>query len=609
MPISLLNLDQEQDRDLKEIEKAIYEEIQNISDLVVNQDASQFVGPKLMILRNRVKDLQNSLAEFGELTEIPTMKKQQMILEIHPLLQNVSNSIFGIDETSDKIINTCVSFLLTHLVYTAAANPKSVVIGVSNVLAQVLSQEIGVTECPVINTKKDDPAYFDEFQVNFNYVLTSAGLFAAPVIGLPDISISALGNWADLAISQFGYLREFTIKYFDPEMFYKFDKLKLGHVPFDSTKDILTAILFENEFLYQLSSRADLLSGLEVPPNFGLSTESIKLMSAEEVTKQFCLKIIENCNFIDEKLKIIYEMFNRGKINRNDDPKEDERLIEINQEINAWALVAEFGVLVNKILSNKTLKDINYQPKSYSLPPYDKDNIIQQNLIHIFDRLLLILNEMSKNKELDINFIESSKFSNYKQFYNVAIKIIAFNDLYSNGSLWFDWFYDRFNRYFEDDAIMFNPIGGLIIGTLCIWSGFKTNIMDLTVKGSEILVKVEPHLEFQFHHIISLLIINKLVETFNSGNEFTNIVESLMQLIKKFIQDYEIAENSMLFQKLNLYSAMLEMYTEMGVFIRKQNERIVPFDVFTWIFPSQLEEMSQIPWLPLNTSVENLNIG
>lgn len=609
MPISLLNIDRDSDRSLNQIMNSIDEEIQTILDMVSSLGSSELKGPRLMIFRKRMKDLQNVISEFGELVSISTSKKQQIIFELHPRLLEVSNAIYNIDTHSDRIINTCISYLLTHLCSSAAANPKSVVIGVSNILAQVLSQEIGVKELPEITSDFQDPAYFEEFQVHFNYILTSAGLFAAPVLGLPDIAISALGNWADLAFDQFGHLRQFIVTYFNPNVFYSFDKSQYATVPFDSSKDIINALLYENEFLYQLSSRADLLSGIEIPGTFSPNNRETKLTSVEEVTNLFCRKILENCKLIDDYISRIHSMYSHGSINRNENPQTDEKLIEIQLQKQAWEIIAEFGILMTRVFQDKPVQKVKLPEYPSNFPSYDPENPLQSQIMQYMIKLYSVLDKYSDSNSHSQDFIESSKFTNYRLYFRSLLTMVVFNDLYSNSFQWATWLKTQFSHFFASNAIEYNPINVLIIGMHFVWSGIMSSEKDLTIQGYEILKATEAHMEFQFHHIITIHIVTKFVELYNQESTYSKHTQEIIGLIGKFIDEYEIHETSMLFQKLKLYEAMLGMYEEMGVFIRKQNERVVPFDVFSWLFAGTDEILSQVPWVPLNTSIENLNVG
>ena len=74
--------------------------------------------------------------------------------------------------------------------------------------------------------------------------------------------------------------------------------------------------------------------------------------------------------------------------------------------------------------------------------------------------------------------------------------------------------------------------------------------------------------------------------------------------------DFEINPNSLLFQKGSLYLAMLMMYLESDPkeFLRKQGERFVAFDLFSWLqVPKDFKP--DFPYMPLNTSLDNLNSG
>ena len=244
--LTLLNIDRERSISQNPLDdiRGLISEIQQYSRNVDENTPS----PRLVPLRNKIKQLQDSVSQFGSDGRISVIDKQNAILELHPDLMMLSNDMILIKEEFSILIQICLNFLLNHLCSTAAADAKSKVIGVSNVMAQVLSNNMQIIPHRRIEIDEYDPRYFDEFSTLFNSMLTTAGLFAAPVLNLPDIPISALGAWADQALDQFAYINKFVSENFSPETFYRIDKRENG-VPFDTTTDILNFYVYENQFL------------------------------------------------------------------------------------------------------------------------------------------------------------------------------------------------------------------------------------------------------------------------------------------------------------------------------------------------------------------------
>ncbi|MDH5645892.1 MAG: hypothetical protein OEZ01_07785, partial [Candidatus Heimdallarchaeota archaeon] len=120
------------------------------------------------------------------------------------------------------------------------------------------------------------------------------------------------------------------------------------------------------------------------------------------------------------------------------------------------------------------------------------------------------------------------------------------------------------------------------------------------------LEEVKPFLEFELHHYLAIEIIVNIVKY--PGVSSIILVESLVDLVSNFIVNYELNQNSVLFQRANLYLMMLTMYKETGEFLRKEDERFVAFDPFSWIqLPRNHEQL--LPYIPLNTSIDNLSAG
>lgn len=608
MALSLLNIDREDEKDAKKIIDQVYEELDNFNSLLDTYEHSEIPASRMVILRNRMLDLQGSIATFGALTSIKMEKKSDIIFDLQPQLMMLSNRVLGIDAFIDRSITTCTSYLLYQLVSTAAAKPRNIVIGVSNILAQVLSMDIGVTDIPTIEKSEDDPSYFNYLANHFNYVITSAGLFAAPVVGLPNIPSSALGNYAEKALNQFGYLRSFIENNYSPLSFYEIDKRNHSTVKFDTTKDVISAFLFENEFLAELGARADLLSGLRFPGSLTEDGEAKVFSSVDDITNVLANRILSNCEKIEKYINLLYDMFNKGTINKNDNPKTDFELNDIIIQVKTWRTIANLGKLMVKIFNGEESDYTTVIDFKDELPELADQPVSNELELYAYlQQMLNTLKHLSIAEEEEIaKFAQTSQFSVYRTFLKYTIYIVSLHDLKLQSKSWTVWFFQNYNAYFKENVIQYFPVETLMVAESLLFQGLFANNDKLIATGRDLMMCTEPFLEFQFHHTINI----KVLSTLLSGRKLGYGVEvgNVQKLIPEFLQTYEIDASSMLNLRLMLYGEMLKLFKEMNVFIRKQNERLVPFDIFSWIqLPIDAEQ--QIPWIPLNTAIENLNVG
>ncbi|MHA2402994.1 MAG: hypothetical protein ACXADH_08410 [Candidatus Kariarchaeaceae archaeon] len=607
--LTLLNIDRETDKSQTPIVeiKGIMEEISGFTEQI-KPDAS---SARLFPLNMKLKQLQDAVSQFGSDGTIPVDTKQSAIMELHPDLQFLANELADYGADYFVSVEICMNFLLNHLCSSAAANPKSTVIGVSNVMAQVLSSGMQIVQISPISRDSADPKYFDEFAKIFNAMLTTAGLFAAPVLGLPDIPISALGGWADQALGQFAIINRFVSENFDPEIFYKIDKAS-NATPFDTTTDILSFYVYENEFLAALIARADLLSGLEF--KITEDNEPITLQSIEEITELLASTIELNCTQIDRHLSKINEMYVYGKIDRNDNPSNHPHLMDYKTESKIWRIISNFAKLLVKIFEanivNPDLSKINMiVRKDEPFPPIEwNKSELQNELYNTLVGLENSLFEMFPQAKVDVdNFVQSSDFTRFRDFLQYIITMVAANDiLIQSEYAWTPWLLNRHAQYFSGPAIKHNPHGAMESGILAITLGLMTSTTNLQEEGLEKLNKAQPHLEFQMHHLLTIEVMNELLK--NKYYDYKHTVLKISDAIIAFLGTNEINPNSMLFQRSNLFLAMLAMYkeSETGEFLRKEEERFVAFDPFSWI---QVPRRMNIPYMPLNTSIDNLSSG
>ncbi|MHA2253398.1 MAG: hypothetical protein ACXAD7_23780 [Candidatus Kariarchaeaceae archaeon] len=611
--LTLLNIDREKGsaRDpLKEI-REIITEISAFTRTIQPDSPS----PRLVPLRMKLKQLQDAVSQFGSDGSIAVDEKQSAIMELHPDLQFLANELGDYGQEFFVLTEICMNFLLNHLCSSAASDPKSTVIGVSNVMAQVLSSDMQIVEYPEFTTKTSDLKYFDEFARIFNSMLTTAGLFAAPVLGLPDIPISALGNWSEQALSQFAITNKFVRENFDPYIFYQIDKFT-NATPFDTVTDILSFYVYENEFLAALIARADLLSGLEF--RITENNEPVKLQSTEEITFLLASTIDANCSQIDRHLATIDELYLSGKIDRNEKPSDHPHLMVYRTESKIWRQIATFAILLVRLfeldheegylLRNNIVLHVS---REHEYPPLDsKTSDLQKQLFKIMMTLEKTLFEMFPQSLHDTdNFIQSSDFTKFRDFLQYIITIVAANDvLLQSEFAWTPWLLNKHGKFFLGTAVKHNPLGAMQVGIQSITLGLLSDTKMILDEGIAILDEVKPHLEFQMHHLLVIQVMKILMESKYAN--YKRVIDRINAAVMTFLEEYQINPNSMLFQRSNLYMAMLAMYNESakGEFLRKENERFVAFDPFSWIqVPRGFKP--DFPYMPLNTSIDNLNSG
>ncbi len=615
--LTLLNIDR-----AREMSASPVDDIELIiNDIIVfTRDLpSDIPNIRLMPLKNKLKQLQDIISQFGTQGDIPVDEKQQIIMKLHSELQYLYNETSRFKGNYSNLIEICSNYLLNHLTTTAAVDPRAQVIGVSNVLAQVLSKQIDICENITLDIDPDDPRYFDEFSFKYNNYLTIAGLYAAPVLGLPDIPMSQLGSWADQALRQFAALHRFIDNYYNPEHFYKIEK-ENNALPFDTNCDILSFYLYENEFFTALMARADIISGIEFPKEFLMSDESMTLQSSEKTNEILAVSILNNCSRIEEHISVLTDMYNKGIINRNENPNNNQRLQEFRNESKIWAKIVRFvkdmHILFN-YTNDKFQLDEDDRKRIQKIymdrddgPPLQKNSPdMELELYDLFNQIendLMILFPEFKQTEIN-NFILSSAFIKFRFFFQFIVHIIAAHDLFiKNDIIWTIWLMEHYGKFFDEYSSQYNALITIEVGVLAIVTGLLYKAPVLKEEGVILLKRVKPVLEFQTHHLLSLQILITLVE--NPRSDFRDLVSKLSNLINKFFEDYEISQTSVLFQRANLYLAMLLMFEQTGEFLRKAQERYVALDPFTWIqVPKTLTTI--LPYIPLNTALDNLSSG
>ena len=287
-------------------------------------------------------------------------------------------------------------------------------------------------------------------------------------------------------------------------------------------------------------------------------------------------------------------------------------LINFKTEANLWIDISELANLLVTIFSQNSegMTDITLKLNCdiEDLPPFDENklNTTQKRVLSLLDRYYFNLKKMFPQSEEDVQaFVRSSEFTTYRDYFAYIIHIVAAHDLLvSPKDNWIAWLLDISKPYVAGLSSQFNPINAMEVGTLTLIFGIEKDLPALVDQGKLILKQVKPHLEFQSHHLLAIEILSKLSEIYKTSSQ--NIAQILTDIVTNFLETNQISPNSVLFQRTNLYLAMLQMLNETGIFMKKSNERFVAFDPFSWIQTTENIDFS-FPYMPLNTSLDNLN--
>ncbi len=615
--LTMLNIDRDQEGALDPVNE-INGLIQDIYQFIKPLD-SDTPGARLVPLKNKIKQLQDIIAQFGADGSYDVNDKQQIIMRLINELQMLTNQLSRFHGIYPEIIEICSNYLLNHLCTTAAVDPRATVIGVSNVLANVLSKEISITEEIEFNLTPTDPKYFEEFALKYNNYLTIAGLFSAPVLGLPEIPMSQLGSWADLALRQFAALNQFVDDNYNISRFYQLEK-EANAIPFDTTNDILSFYVYENEFIVALMARADLISGIEFPRQLTPDNKPVILHSIEDINHILARAIVLNCDKIDQHLDKVQDLYKTGVIDINENPQSNEELMSFRTESKLWRAVAKYSQVMEVLFYNKQDEHVVSELRREEIiakiemrediPLINKyPSNIELELLDLYIEFLDLnykLYPQAKDGVVD-NFIKSSNFIKFRFFLQFQVHIVAAHDIFLKlDIIWTPFIQAQLGKFFLESASAFNPITSLEIGILSIISGVINDTRVLVDKGLNILNTVKPNLEFQIHHLLVIEVLNELIN--KPQIDFITKIEPVIFRIQNFLNEYEINPSAVVFQRANLYQAMLKMYEDTNEFLRKEEERYVSLDPFTWIIiPKEMSEL--LPYTPLNTALDNLNAG
>lgn len=604
----LLNINREQPSNFFDLISEATEIIRNIDDLTRTVDFSDPETPKMMVLKNRLKDLMELVSNIGDFQDVQASTKQDKIMDIQNNILILTNRIYGLSKEIDMMLSIITNFLLYHLCTTAAATPHSQVIGVANVLAQVLSSEQSQMELSLDISHDLPPSqFFSLFSLNFNYLLTNAGLFSSPIIGLPHISISALGGWAETALNFFSQLNEFIDRFFSVKDFLSYDKLFDSVVQFDSLKDILSSYLYSNEFYSSLASLADLLSGLSFPKHLLDTDEDIIFSSKEQITETLAKAIERNHERIEGTINTIYALYDQGLINRNENPYNDEGINQIKRESRIWLLVAKMGMTIKTLLELESKffaenPEIGLREYISQTAPQHREELFSQ-FLELEKQFLNLMDSQDRDEIL----ASSSRFVQYRHFFQYLLYLASsLYIFYSDDEL-----ITKMNReyyfLFQPPNSEKNPIGTIIMGQIMAFIGIEKENRSLVQEGIEILKQILPVIQFQTHHYIHVLILSEMLEGFVNSWDHTQIAVKLRKKISELLEGQFLNQESKLYQKLIIFSGLLEIYEESGVFMTNPGERILPFDIFTWLSTPTI--IQSIPFLPLNTALDNLDEG
>lgn len=622
--LTLLNIDrslEESSDPLKDI-KNIITEIYDFS----KKFPGETMSARLVPLKSKLRQLQDIISQFGSDGSIDVNEKQSTIMQLHTELQLLANALIKYKGTFSAYAEICSNYLLNHLCTTAAVDPRATVIGVSNTMAQVLSNDIQLIEDPKFDITEFDPKYFETFSLKFNHMLTIAGLFAAPVLGLPDIPISQLGSWSDQALSQFAAIYRFVDAHYKPLKFYRIEK-DLKATPFDTTGDILSFYIYANDFFAALIARADLLSGLEFPKEFTRNQKTITLQSTAQINGILAEAIEINCDIINRHILTIEELYNKGIIDRNENPAMNSELVSYQKEAEIWRLIAQFAKLLQQIFDSDDPKDIKIEKEKREmmieeLMGNDELPTIQMSPMDIELELVYFIYKVYSELETlypaitatDVSdFIASSDFTKFRKFLQYIIHVVAAHDIFLDldDIIWTPWLNSKFGKFYLESTTAFNPLGALEAGILSIMLGIKNKTRVLTNDGISMLKTTKQYLEFQLHNYFAIEVITALVKI--PIEDLHDNVGKIIELIDTFLDEFQISVNSLLYQRANLYKGMLTIYQmpqedEGQDLFNLMNSRMVTFDSFSWLLvPKNFKPT--FPYIPLNTSLANLNAG
>ncbi len=604
----LLSINREQTYSFDDLIEQLRESLVHIETLSDSLNLRDSNSPKIMILKNRLKDLMELVSLLGDFQYVDANLKHEKIMEIQNDLLILTNRIHGISAEIDLTLAIVTNFLLNHLCSTAASTPHSQVIGVANVLAQVLSSEHTKPELPEMENTETQSQFFQNFILTFNYLLTNAGLYASPIISLPHISISALGGWAETAISYFAELDLFIDRYFRPQDFIQLDKLADSIIPFDSTKDILASYLFANEFYVALAAKADLLSGLKFPGHL-IGGENKSFSSVESNTLILCDAIDASCEKITQIIDNLKSLYDLGKINRNENPYTDKELNQILTEATAWKIISNLGRSTLTLLKAQS----DYYSDSDATENFteflDSKNLnLRQQLYSISDSLQTIMKSVHGSSSVDMNeFAITSEFVRFRQYLEYLLHCAALLQLFYRDTDLVRDIYREYYSLFHKPNVETNPVATLILGQLFCFGGYSTKNRELILEGLSMLEDIEPHVQFQTHHFVHIKLLKTLFQSYLLDDMPDQMAQKINEEITTIIKNHIVTPESKLYQKLLIYQGLLQIYEESGVFMVNLGERLIPFDIFSWLM--SIGAQYEIPFLPLNTALDNLDEG
>ncbi len=627
MPLTLLNVDL--DVPQERISDEIWDHLEDVKGFLQRLSGENLPDSRKVVLRNKLKELQNLLSIYLEAPRIPSREKHEFLMKLHPDLIGLANMLLGNDTRADRLLLTCIDLVLHHLCSTAASSPREMVIGVSNVLAQVLMMKEDEDTIPEIEPGLSVSQYYDQFQEVYNYLITHAGLFTSAVTGLPGISISALGSWASKALSGLAKVQRFIDDSFDPIMFYAYNVEQHPDNPFDTIADVLNFQLFMNEFLSTLASRADVLSGLELPKEISPTEEKVTFQSTTQITSLLCDQIHKNSERAAIIVSRLTNAYQNGQINKNDNPREDPVIQRILLIADTWRLVADFGKIMAKYFETAEhcqeqgielnletlqidqglyLKQVNTDLEEEYLS-LATQSTLEHNLLKFVLLLHKNLEKLKRRYSLDEEeFYQTTAFYHFREFFKFLVMGVAFHDLIFAKSVWLPWLLEEYHEVFSNKAIPWNPRNVLLFGVFEAFWGMLHDVSKIVHQSISFLDQVSPYFEFEAHHMTAIRIITKLCSIYLEHGEFLEHVKEIETMTQRIIEEYSIQENSVLHERIALYVGMLEIMKETGIFLRRQREREVPFDPFSWIKMPK-DSSVNVPYIPLNTALDNLVFG
>ncbi len=560
---------------------------------------------KIIVIKNKLSNLHELISTIGSFDKIPIQTKRDALLDLQQGLVSLFNELSGMDKQIDLKIETLMNYVLASLSTTSALTIDTEIIGLTNILAQVLTnlETSSVDFIPTIEITKNSIKSFQEFSLFYNYFLARASLFASPAVGLPNIPVASLGVWLEESIENFGLLNQFVETYFSILTFIAYDQLLNSQIIFDSIKDILQSILYQNQFLVNIGLKADVISGLILPENF-TGNNNIQLTSIEMIVYTVADLIDSKCNKVESIIDELKRLYDEGKINKNFNPNSDLEMKRLIDEVEIWRIKSDIGRHTQDVLQLYNKFTSGRYPNVTTFPQVIVIN--QPGIKNLFQTYFEILTEQLTNVLTTLNDLksitESSRFLQFRDILNTCLIVVAVTDLYIRQKPNIQEFLKRFGFLFKGENLAVLPKETLLFSEILLTNGVLVDNRESINLGTKLINSIADQFTFQRHHWYQIKILLALSEQLLTGkNPWNNLYLTFID----GLQGDEIEDNTILYQKLTLYSGLLLGFNENGEFPLSTADRVVAFDPFTWVLNPLIFEMKK-PLMIVNTSLDNL---